>query len=533
MRRSGVGLVVGIALLAACTAPDSNVTIGRATAHSGPTTAASAPASSAGTDPSYPGSAQSAPATTDTTDTTATAATTTTATTGTTPTTGTGPTGGVSGVGDVLYPDLGNPGLDVQHYDIDLHFDHSTAEIDATATLTIKATAALADFTLDAVHLAVTKVVVDGRSAAFEIANPELRITPSTPIAVGDTFTVAVTYSAHGNDSTISAGATAGWFETDTGSFVLDEPDGARFWLPSNDHPSDKATYRFRIHVPKGVTAAANGLMVSHTTDPNGSSGELWIWDQPDPMTTYVIQLMTGSLDIIDGVGSNGLPLINVLQHGDQKLMQPFLDDTAKEIDFFSRSFGPFPLSSYGIAMTDGYIGGAMEEQGRSLFSERDFAGGTLDASTSLLLSHELTHQWFGDAVSPADWQDIWLNESFATYGEWMWLDHAGFQPIDDVARSSLARRQHGTRATGTPDIPGLFGYEVYEGGAVALHALRKTVGDPTFFEILRTWVQSNIGTSRTSKDFIALSSKMSGRDLTQFFHDWLYADDLPSAFPG
>ena len=512
-----VGMVVGMALLAACTSADSNVTVGRATGHTDVTSVASAPATSPSTStaPANTGSAPSVPVTT-----------------GATATTGTGPKGGVSGVGDVLYPDLGNPGLDVQHYDIDLRFDHSTGEIDATATLTITATAALADFTLDAVRLAVTKVVVDGRAAAFEIADPELRITPSSPIAVGDSFTVAVTYSAHGNDSTISAGTTAGWFETDTGSFVLDEPDGARFWLPSNDHPSDKATYRFRIHVPKGVTAVANGIMVSHTTDPSGSSGELWIWDQADPMTTYLIQLMTGSLDIVDGVGSNGLPLVNVLQHGDQKLMQPFLDDTAKEIDFFAAYFGPFPLSSYGIAMTDGYIGGAMEEQGRSLFSERDFAGGTLDAGTSLLLSHELTHQWFGDAVSPADWQDIWLNESFATYGEWMWLDHTGFQPIDTVARESLARRHNGTRATGTPDIPGLFGYEVYEGGAVVLQALRKTVGDSTFFEILRTWVQSNVGTSRTSKDFIALSSTISGKDLTLFFHDWLYANDLPNAYP-
>jgi aminopeptidase N len=529
-----VGMVVGMGLLPACTSAGSNVTVGRATAPSDLTTTFSAPEVSADPNTTNTGSAPSVPASTATTGTLATTgATATTDTSASTATTGQRPRSGVSGVGDVLYPDLGNPGLDVQHYDIDLRFDHSSGEIAATATLTIKATAALADFTLDAVHLAVTKVIVNGSSAAFDIANPELRITPSSPIALGDSFTVAVTYSAHGNDSSISAGTSAGWFETKTGSFVLDEPDGARFWLPSNDHPSDKATYRFSIHVPKGVTAVANGVMVSHTTDPSRSSGELWIWDQPDPMTTYLIQLMTGSLDIVDGVGSNGLPLVNVLQHGDQKLMQPFLDDTAKEIDFFSGYFGPFPLSSYGIAMTDGYIGGAMEEQGRSLFSERDFASGTLDGSTSLLLSHELTHQWFGDAVSPADWQDIWLNESFATYGEWMWLDHAGFQPIDDVARETLARRQNGTHATGTPDIPGLFGYAVYDGGAVVLHALRQTVGDATFFEILRTWVQSNIGTSRTSKDFIALSSRMAGIDLTLFFHDWLYADDLPHAFPG
>ena len=535
-RRGVAGaLVAGVLLpivLGACTADGPDVDSRRATMHTD-TTAAGPPstaASEATIDETVPG-----PRATDAVDTTApsdTSAPTDSAgppdtTGGTVPTVNAST--GVSGVGDELFPDLGNPGIDVDHYDIDLTFDHDTNEIDATATLTVTATADLEEFTLDAVGLDVSAVTVDDREAGFDNDDPELRITPADTVRNGDSFDVAVTYSAKGHTGTISAGQTAGWFETDTGSFVLNEPDGARTWLPSNDHPSDKATYHFTIRVPAGVAAAANGALVKHMAT---AAGEVWEWDQQDPMTTYVMQLMTGSLTVVDATGPDGLPLINVIQAGDENIMQPFIDETAQEIDFFDDFFGPFPFTSYGIAMTDGFIGGAMEEEGRSLFSVGDFLGGGVDSGTALLLSHELTHQWFGDAVSPARWKDIWLNESFATYGEWMWIDHAGYRSLEDSARGALAQRQHSSNATGDPDIPGLFGFEVYEGGATVLHALRKTVGDDTFFEILRTWVQSNVDTSRTSADFIDLSSKLAGEDLTDFFDTWLYSVNLPPTYP-
>jgi len=512
-RRRLVARVIAAALatsvLGACASDGPDVDSGRATAHTDISVAAPAATDPTDTaDTSDAGSAGDGPVVT-------------------VPTVGAG--AGVSGVGDELFPDLGNPGIDVEHYDIDLSFDHATNEIDAIATLEITAAAELEGFTLDAVGLDVSAVTIDGHKATFLNADPELRITPHGTVPKGDTFDVAVTYTTKGNAGTISAGVTAGWFETKTGSFVLNEPDGARNWLPSNDHPSDKATYHFTIHVPKGVTAAANGSLVDHTTS---AAGEVWEWDQPDPMTTYVIQLMTGELAVVDSVGPNKLPLINVIQAGDEKAMQPFIDDTAAQIDFFDDFFGPFPFASYGIAMTDGYIGGAMEEEGRSLFSVGDFRGQRVDLSTALLLSHELAHQWFGDAVSPAQWKDIWLNESFATYGEWMWIDHAGYRSLDESAESALAQRQHSDYATGDPDIPGLFGFEVYEGGATVLHALRKMVGDDTFFEILSTWAKTYSGTSRSSADFVALSSKLAGQDLTDFFDTWLYSVNLPPAYP-
>ena len=167
------------------------------------------------------------------------------------------------------------------------------------------------------------------------------------------------------------------------------------------------------------------------------------------------------------------------------------------------------------------------------MFSRDDFTG-TVDGLDHLLLAHELAHQWFGDAVTPADWSDLWLNESFATYGQWLWLDHVGVESLDSVTSRMLAARQlPGADSTGQPAAGNLFGFERYDGGAVVVHALRREIGDEAFFPLLQRWVAENDGTSRTSEDFIALAEDVTGRDLTVFFATWLDAPSLPPTYPG
>ena len=201
-----------------------------------------------------------------------------------------------------------------------------------------------------------------------------------------------------------------------------------------------------------------------------------------------------------------------------------------EQIDFFDDFFGPYPLDRYGIAIIDSASGLAMETMERPQFSRGDFATGGLDVLQDFYLSHELAHQWFGDAVSPSRWMDIWLNESFATYAQWMWLDHLGKIPIDQAATSALGQRP--PESTATPSAADMFSFNSYDGGAVVLHALRKTIGDDSFFTLLRRWVADNNGDSRTTEDFAALASEVAGQDLTQFFATWLYADVVPATFP-
>ncbi|MEO5900332.1 MAG: M1 family metallopeptidase, partial [Ilumatobacteraceae bacterium] len=433
------------------------------------------------------------------------------------------------GVGDSLFPGLGNPGIDVQHYDLDLTYDHATTIVDADVSIDIRFTERREEFTLDSDGPSIDAVTIDGHAAQFRVDDAELRVSPGAAIAAGTNATVDVRYHFTGDSSRKSAGLPIGWFNTVGGSYALNEPDGARFWFPSNDHPSDKATYRFTIHVPAGVTGVANGALESHTTT---TAGETWVWDQDEPMTTYLIQVLTGDYEIIDGTGPHGLPLTSVVLRSDKARLMPLIDGISDQITELEQFFGPFPLERYGLAISDMPPDVAMETQGRSLFSDQALSGDM--RRDGPVLAHELTHQWFGDAVSPQRWSDVWLNESFATYGEWLWSSNnfglGGPQTVQNRADVALGSRSPGK--TADPTLAELFGSDVYDGGAVAVHALRLEIGDGKFFALLQQWVGDNEGASRNTTDFIALASKVAGTDLTDFFHDWVYSGVVPRNFP-
>jgi aminopeptidase N len=412
---------------------------------------------------------------------------------------------------------------------VKLTWDPTSGLLSGEVDLAVTATDDRATFDLDSDGPTVSKVTVDGTPATFTASGGELRITPTTPLAKGSQSTVDVTYSVHPDGGTSEVNLPSGWFPTAGGSYVLDEPDGTRTWLPSSDHPSDKATWTFEITVPSGVVAVANGKHVSTTPGPKGDT---WVWREDRPMATYLIQVLTGSYDLIEATGPHGLPLLSAVLHSAHAKMQSEVDEVASQIAFFEQSFGPYPLDRYGIAVTDSAPGLAMETQERSMFSEGDLTG-SKGYEDELLLSHELAHQWFGDAVSPQRWKDVWLNESFATYGQWMWLDHQHLATLTDLAQQALDQRRFTPGKTADPSLDELFGQNVYEGGAIALQALRLKVGDSTFFTVLRDWVQQYNGTSRTTDDFVHLASQVAGSDLTSFFHQWLYSDTPPSTFPG
>lgn len=506
-RRTG-GLVL-VACLAACSTTPG-VTAREATPISatspGSTDGGGAPATTAGTDATVP--ADTAP-------------------TDSTPTDTSPSTTDEAGIGDELFPSLGNPGIDVQHYTVKLDYDHAANLLTVDEHLDMVVTENRTTFSLDCDGPKVAAVTVNGAPAAIELAAPELFITPAVPLDKGQRATVDLHYTVSPRPVQSPSSVEVGWFDTPGGSYVLNEPEGAHSWLPSDDHPSDQATFRFEISVASGVTAVANGAMVDHTSTPDG---ETWTWEENRPMTTYLIQVLTGDYELVDGAGPNGLPLLSAVLREDRTRMQPFLDTIDDQIDFFDDYFGPYPLDRYGIAITDSVPGLAMETIERSQFSRADFGSGRLDPPQELLLSHELAHQWFGDAVTPKRWTDVWLNESFATYGEWMWLDHLGEGSIDDAANSALLGREPGS--TARPDVTQMFGFDSYEGGAVILHALRKTIGDDKFFTLLKRWVTDYTGTARTTEDFTALASEVAGRDLSEFFKTWLYSAILPQAFP-
>jgi aminopeptidase N len=439
---------------------------------------------------------------------------------------------GENSAGDSMFDELGSADLDVQSYDVRLSYDPESRAIDATVTIAAALAGPVDELVLDADELTVRSVTVEGEPATFEHGGGELVIDPGGPVgprAAEEPVEITVEYEDEAGAVESGGLSAEGWFPTDEGSFVLNEPDGAHTWLPSNDHPSDKATWRFELTVPDGVAAIANGHLVDRREGPDGDT---WVWEQREPMATYLIQLLTGDYEVLDGGTAGDTPLVDVVLAGDDERMQPYFDLTDDQIAYFEPLFGPYPLDQYGLAFTESFPGLAMETQGRSLFSRTDFPDAEPGLIQHLLLAHELAHQWFGNAVTPADWGDLWLNESFASYAQWLWLDHVDLWDLESQSQENLRRRQSPTESTAEPTRGNLFGYERYDGGAVVLHALRGELGDDTFFGLLQRWVRDNDGTSRVTEDFTALAEEVAGRPLDDFFAAWLYADSVPAKYP-
>ncbi|MCH7584342.1 MAG: M1 family metallopeptidase [Acidobacteria bacterium] len=459
---------------------------------------------------------------------TATTATTTTAipaTTAAEPTT-TGPdsTGppepaGAQSLGDPYFPDLGNGGYDVIHYDIEITVDPESAALDAVTTITAVADETLATFNLDFVGLEVSSLMVDGSDAEYVRQGPELRISPDGGIVAGEEFTVTVAYSGRPQlINLISAGVQFGWLQTPEGIYVVAEPDGARTWFPSNDHPTDKATFTFRITVPKPLTAAANGALVE--TIDNGDS-QTFVWDLDSRMATFLATLVIGEYERFESEGPEGILIRDYLPTSFNGKMPAAFEVTAEAMVFLAEWFGPFPFDRYGhIVVYE--LGGALENQTLSLMGSR--------ALFDEIVVHELAHQWWGDSVTPASWQDIWLSEGFATFAEFLWTEHLRGEDAmnDQIEGLHGALQSIGHFAISDPRESQLFGPAVYWRGGMVLHALRAQVGDEVLKEIFHTYFEIYADGNVTTREFIDLAEEISGQDLTELFDAWLFAVALP-----
>jgi aminopeptidase N len=199
-------------------------------------------------------------------------------------------------------------------------------------------------------------------------------------------------------------------------------------------------------------------------------------------------------------------------------------------IAFLAESFGPYPFSTGGGIVDDVEgLGFALETQTRPIYA-RDFF--TDPFSSDAVVVHELAHQWYGDSLLLARWKDIWLNEGFATYAEWLWSEREGLgtaQEVFDFWYGLIPPDDPFWNLTiGDPGPDNLFDFAVYIRGGMTLHQLRLAVGDDDFFEILETWATDNAGENVTTPEFIALAESISGQSLDDLFDAWLFTPGLP-----
>lgn len=436
---------------------------------------------------------------------------------------------GAPGVGDPYFPIAGNGGIDVLHLDLDLDYTPPaagaplTGELAGVATIDLLATQDLDRFSLDLRGLSATQVVVGGKAMSFTQEHNELIVSPRPKLKAGAGTQVVVTYGGATTRPEDIEGALYGWVTTADGAMVVNEPDGASTWFPANDHPTDKASYSFEITVPEGLVAVANGLLKGSETFAGRTT---WAWDAPDPMAAYLATATVGNFELSQYTAPNGTPILDAidpdLTADNLATTNASLALTGEMLTFFEERYGPYPFVAYGAIVDDDSVGYALETQTRSFFS-RVAREGTV--------AHELSHQWMGDHVSPERWSDIWLNEGWATYSQWLWVEHRDGATAEESFQDVLsipAEDEFWQTVVSDPGPLDIFSDAVYDRGAATLHALRAEVGDEAFFALAKAWVAGFGGGAASTDDFIALSESVSGRQLDDFFEVWLETPTKP-----
>ena len=471
---------------------------------------------------------------------------------------------------DPLLAQIGNGGYDAIHYEIELGYDPAANRFDsASTTITARATKNLSQLSLDFQDLPAREVLVDGERARFEqvatkpFENPtatvpmKLVVTPPAGIRAGRELTVEVDYSgSRPQVFTDPDGSSEGWIpacrtppgETRTcdSSFVVGEPMGSQAWFPSNNHPSDKATFDTTITVPGGDTAFGAGELSGAPTD-NGDGTTTWAWSEDDPTATYLVTASNGDFDyseskLRESATGRTLPLYTAIDpsasDAQQVTLARRLGRTEEITNFLAERYGPYPFDSNGALVDHAPSAGyALEVQGKAHYASPS-------ASQSTIV-HELAHGWFGNSVTPARWSDIWLGEGWAQWSQWLW-DFS-----DGTAAESPAQRFTSGYASGPEskweiapavldgDPANLFStFPTYTRGAMTLEGYRQIVGDARFDRfakaLQRDFAHANIGT-RELIDFAKRSSGLRGGErmrLESYFQQWLYDEAKPEILP-
>lgn len=424
---------------------------------------------------------------------------------------------------DPYFPDDGQRGLDITHYDIAVRHDPRVGRIVGRATLAADARTTLRTVHLD-LWLPVRRVRVDGREVSWRQNAGDLAIVPSRAWRRGSSHRVEVAYAGH--PGRVGPAAERPFVSDGVESVVAGEPHAAAWWFPADDRPTDRARVDVRIEVPDrgGLTSISGGrLLADHRRD----GWRIRRWRFVDPVAPYLVLFAVGPYRerVSRALGRPmRLAVSGTLPASRGRSAFDLLARTPQVVRWLQRVLRtPYPFADLGGVVTGLDLGFALETQTRPIHP-------AVVPDPVPTLVHELAHQWFGDAVPVRRWREIWLNEGLATYLETRWGAARG-----GTSMARWLRARHAEYPAGDPfwdlriDDPGpdaLFAWPVYLRGAMAVQALRTRIGAEAFQRLLRAWARRD--RPATTRAFEATAERLSGQDLATFFDAWLRADEPP-----
>jgi aminopeptidase N len=411
------------------------------------------------------------------------------------------------------------PGVDVQHYVFRVTLSDDTDEIEGETTIRVK-------FVRDG----VTKVAFDlgaamKASGAFERSAEKVEFTLNLAPKSGEIRDFLIQY--RGKPASGLRALTN--LHGDRCFFSANWPDLARQWLPTIDHPYDKASGEFLITAPARYRVVANGVLVEETALPAGK--RLTHWKQSTPIATWLYNIGVAPFSTTQFAMVAGIPLQTwVFSQDRERGVGSFESPARRAMEFFTSHIGPYPYEKLAHVQAAG-MGGGMEHASAIFYGEKLVTG----APATNLVAHETAHQWFGDSVTEKDWDDVWLSEGFATYFAALATEHYDGRE----AFVATLRKSRDTILTTEQKLPGIAVVQnrewkgipngiVYQKGGWALHMLRGQIGSEKFWEGIRLYYKRFRDSNASTDDFRQVMEEVSGQDLRWFFQQWLYRPGSP-----
>ncbi len=424
---------------------------------------------------------------------------------------------------DRNYPEVGDPGVDALHYQLDLSWTPDTRTLDAVETLVFRATADAEEFQLDLGEpLTVSSLTLDGEEVEFREDGKDLVV--ASPVTADQRYTLELAYG--GTPQPVAAPttrtdiSTLGWTVTGSGeTWTMQEPFGAYSYYAVNDHPSDKALYDFTLSTPAPWTGVANGTLESREVV-DGDTVTRWHLDEP--AASYLVTVAMGDFASSRARADSGVPMTFWTPRGDAAAARR-ARSARHELDWIEDKLGPYPFSSLGVLVVD-------SRRGMETLTMITLGNYHYTLSTPVLV-HEMVHQWYGDQVTPRDWRDLWLNEGMTMYLQAVWESERHQTSLDGTMAGWAASDQEIRDEAGPPAAydPSTFGEgNVYYLPALMWHQLRGRLGDDTFWRLVRAWPAAHDNGHADYDEVVAWWSEQSGADLRPLFDSWLLSEDTP-----
>jgi aminopeptidase N len=425
-----------------------------------------------------------------------------------------------------------NPGIDVQHYAFTLELHDQHDRIAGAAAIDVLFTRdGETSLRFDLIRrndigkgMTVERVTADGVALDHAHQNDVLTIALPRPSVRGQRLRVQVVYAGEPASGLKIADNRYG----DRTFFSDNWPDRARHWLPTVDHPYDKATAEMIVTAPAHYQVVSNGLLIEESDLAGDRRRTHWRQSVPIAPWLYALGVARFAVQHVDTFQGKAIQTWVYAQDRD-KGFHDFAVPTRAALEYYTDKVGPFVYEKLANVQSNSVSGG-MEAASAIFYSESSVTGDRSERWRNVII-HEVAHQWFGNAVTESDWDDVWLSEGFATYFTLLFIEHQYGR--DEFLRGLASSRErvlafdkehpdYRIVHDRLDDMSKVTTGQTYQKGAWILHMLRGLVGDEAFWTGIRAYYQAHMNGHATTADFRGAMERASGRDLRQFFDQWL-----------